>query len=84
MAKQKGFGMVEIVIAVLVVVVLGFIVWRVMDGQTNDTGQDQAGNVEQTVPAADDAAGLESTENFLNSTDVDAELSTKEIDAVIE
>ncbi|MBW3568885.1 prepilin-type N-terminal cleavage/methylation domain-containing protein [Candidatus Parcubacteria bacterium] len=83
--NQKGFGIVEILLSLVVLGVLGFVIWtfyqKQNDGNSsssnNSNGQAQP---ENQAPQINESKDLQKAENYLNNTDIDKKLDTTEID----
>jgi hypothetical protein len=77
-----GAHLLVVVFLVAVVALVGFAFWRIQQDQEPDTTT-QTATVEPTeeIRTMDD---LDAAEATLESTDIDEELDTEELDAVIE
>lgn len=82
MKRIKGFAAVELVLVLVVVGIIAFVAYRVIQANGDvDTAQSQATqptvSTEPAVPAANNAADLGTLENQLNNTNVDDDTSTQ-------
>lgn len=81
---QRGFGIVEIIIAIVVVVIIGFVAWRFYEG-TKTQPESTTGDTSQTeqAPEVKTNADLQKAEEFVSDIDVDRRLDTGEIDTAL-
>lgn len=81
--NQRGFGAfgVFLVIALLAVVVLAGL--RVYDMQNDENAGTATTQEAGTEPAVNDASDLDAAADYLNDQDIDKELDTAELDAVL-
>lgn len=81
---QRGFGFVETILSIVVLGVLGFVIWTFYQKQNDGTSSNNnsSGQVqsENNAPEINESKDLKKAENYLNNTDIDKQLDTKEID----
>lgn len=91
--EQRGFGVVEIILIVVIIGVLGFIAWRVYDsgmlgGENEPKNSQQKEPAEQTKteepPEVNNEEDLQKAEQYLKDTDVEGETNTSEMDAALQ
>jgi len=82
--KQNGFSAVAVLLVLILVAVIVFAGWRVMNSQESDTSTTPAITQPQNeVPEVNNNDDLQRSEDFLNGTDIDSELDTSELDSVL-
>lgn len=72
--KQKGFGIVEVILFVVIIGLIGFVVWRVWDARSlyESTGENNTSYPQQdTVPPVNNKEDLEKIEKQLDDTQLD-------------
>ena len=87
--SQKGFSAVEVVLLLVIVAMLGGVGWYVLnankeadDGYSSTSSSVPAPSVED-VPDVNNANDLTEAENYLNDTNIDQQLDTGDIDALL-
>lgn len=74
MKKQNGFGAVEIVLLIVIVGLIGFVIWRVMDARNlyESTGENNMSNPQEVnVPPVTNKKDLEKVEKQLDKTSIE-------------
>lgn len=78
--NRAGFGVLGVLLVIVVMGILAFAGWRVYTAtRDDDTSQNQ-----QTSGAIENAEDLDTTVDDLNGQDIDEQLNTSELDAVLE
>jgi len=85
--NQRGFGIVEGLLIIVVVGLIGLAGWvfvQRQDDKNNSPGQltEQAQPQDQP-PQVNNSEDLEKAENYLNDKDIDSQLNTTEIDQTL-
>lgn len=81
--SQKGFGLIEILLTVVVVSLVGFIIWTFYQKQAdkqNGSESNSSQAQQEQVPEINNSQDLEKAEESLQSTEIDKQLDTSEID----
>lgn len=82
--NQKGSGTVELILLLVVVALIGLVGWYVYQaGQEDVTTESSTVSQTDEVPEINNASDLQVSEDLLNSSDIDADLSTTDIDAAL-
>lgn len=83
--NQQGVGAVGVIVLLVVVGLIVFGAWWYLNSQneTDDQTTPAPTTQEDQVPEIEEEGDLQNTEEFLEDTDVDQELDTSEIDAVL-
>mgnify|MGYP000023421748 CR=1 FL=1 len=80
--NQKGAGPIEIILILVAVGILAFVGWYVYKaGQGGSLNDGSGSNQSETVPQVNQSSDLKEAEDFVNSSDVDKQLDTSELDA---
>lgn len=82
--NQKGAGPVEIILILVAIGALAFVGWYVYKaGQSGSLKDDNGTSQSDNLPQVNKTSDLKETENYLNSSDVDKQLDTSELDATL-
>jgi len=72
--NENGFGIVEILLIVVAIVIVGLLGWRFF-GASNDIKTEQSVQMDKEAPAVTKAADLDTADAALESTDVEGSAS---------
>lgn len=78
---QRGFTAFEAIIIVVVLLIIGFVGWKLYDNNQKKKAEDSSQVAEP--PEIKNADDLETTESYLNQVDINKALNTSEIDAAL-